>query len=74
MHQNKLILIPFSIVVDLMGHLEEELRLQALDDLGLPAVLAIGGGARQSLLHRRRRSPALLAYRCSKVAESIFPH
>ena len=60
--------IPFAVVVDVVGHLEEELRLQALLLVGLlpGGALRVGGG---------RSSCALVvtAARRREVAEPILP-
>jgi hypothetical protein len=62
-------LLPFSVVVDVMGHLEEELRLQALLLLGpLPGgTLRVGGGGGRS------SCALVVTARRREVAEPILP-
>jgi hypothetical protein len=61
--------VPFTVVVDVVGHLEEELRLQALGGL-LPGStldrVCGGGGDRSSCA-------LVVTSRGCEVAESILP-
>jgi len=58
---------PFAVVVDVVGHLEEELRLQALLLVGLlpGGALRVGGG--------RSSCALVVTARRREVAEPILP-